>query len=132
MILRAASLALFALVSGCTVLVQPTEDRVRCQLGSSDPCPDGQRCIEGFCTPVPDGGPTCADREVGCNGIDDDCDGTVDEGSDFDGDGFTWCAESFAERDCRDDDATIYPGAPSDPPCDGADNDCSGTAAESA
>lgn len=127
----AASLATL-LLAGCSVLVQPTEDRVRCVVGATDPCPSGQRCVDGFCTSIPDGGPACGERELGCNGIDDNCNGMIDEGSDADEDGFTWCDEDPARRDCNDDAPTIYPGAPADPPCDGADNDCSGTAAECA
>lgn len=129
-LVRAGALALFTLATGCSVLVSPGDDRVRCAAATVDPCPAGQRCLDGFCTAVPDAGSACAEREVGCNGVDDDCDEAVDEGSDFDADGFTWCAEDLAARDCRDDDASIFPGAPADPPCDGADNDCSGTAAE--
>ena len=56
------------------------------------------------------------------NGVDDDCDGDIDEGgdkSDDDGDGF---AEN--EGDCDDNDRTVYPGAPEQP--DGKDNDCDG------
>ncbi len=53
-----------------------------------------------------------------CNGIDDNCDGAVDEGFDADGDGVTTCG-----GDCDDGDATTYPGAPE--LCDnGVDNDC--------
>jgi hypothetical protein len=52
-----------------------------------------------------------------CNGVDDDCDGTVDEDLDLDGDGVTNCA-----GDCDDTDATVYTGAPE--LCDGLDNDC--------
>jgi hypothetical protein len=54
------------------------------------------------------------------NGIDDDCDGTIDEGTtntDDDGDGFT-----ETTGDCDDGDADTYPGALE--VCDGADNDC--------
>jgi len=57
-----------------------------------------------------------------CNGLDDDCDGSVpaDE-ADADGDGYRVCG-----GDCNDGDAAINPGATE--VCDGADNDCSGAA----
>ncbi|MDP2308494.1 MAG: MopE-related protein [Pseudomonadota bacterium] len=54
------------------------------------------------------------------NGIDDDCDGTVDEGTentDDDGDGFTEIA-----GDCDDGDPDTFPGGLE--VCDGVDNDC--------
>jgi hypothetical protein len=70
-----------------------------------------------------------------CNGVDDDCDGYVDEGHDDDQDGFTWCGGGHPElRDCAPDDAAIHPAgqaSPDHPPisapkdgCDGKDNDC--------
>ncbi len=80
--------------------------------------------------------------EEACNGIDDDCDGEIDETApttawyaDVDGDGYgdDASAESgcdapdtavFVGGDCNDADATIVPGA-SDI-CDGIDNDCDG------
>ncbi len=54
-----------------------------------------------------------------CNGIDDDCDGTVDEGFDLDGDGVTTCA-----GDCNDNDPAIRPGAIE--LCNAVDDDCDG------
>ena len=76
-----------------------------------------------------------------CNGADDDCDGSVDEGvtttfyADADGDGYGDPAGATEDcsvpsghvadsSDCDDADATAYPGA--DEICDGNDNDCDG------
>ena len=76
-----------------------------------------------------------------CDEIDNDCNGTVDEGVqstwylDYDGDGFgngnyplyacTQPAESSLDAsDCDDTDADIYPGA--DEYCDNVDQDCDG------
>jgi hypothetical protein len=58
--------------------------------------------------------------------LDNDCDGTVDEGTAFyddDGDGFTEAA-----GDCNDNTADIYPGA--EELSDNQDNDCDGTVDE--
>ena len=52
-----------------------------------------------------------------CNGIDDDCDTSVDEGFDQDYDGVTTCA-----GDCNNLNAAIHPGAPE--VCNGIDDDC--------
>ncbi len=57
------------------------------------------------------------DAPEACNGIDDDCDGAVDEQTDDDGDGFTICA-----GDCDDNNPHTYPFAPEI--CDEEDNDC--------
>ena len=60
------------------------------------------------------------------DGIDNDCDGTVDEGTtnyDDDGDGM-----SEAAGDCDDTDDTIYKGAPET--ADWQDNNCDGTVDE--
>ncbi|MFZ5364949.1 MAG: putative metal-binding motif-containing protein [Patescibacteria group bacterium] len=55
-----------------------------------------------------------------CDGVDNDCDGNVDEGCqvDADHDG------SFLPADCDDHNNTVYPGAPER--CDELDNDCDG------
>jgi len=76
-----------------------------------------------------------------CNRVDDDCDSVLDEDApslavyaDGDSDGYgaalarMGCAaasgESLVAGDCRDDDASIYPGA--DERCNAIDDDCDG------
>ena len=77
-----------------------------------------------------------------CDGVDNDCNGSVDEGTtqtwyvDYDGDGYgddTRIEERCddpgaiyvtAGGDCDDLDTSFYPGAP--PACDGLDHDCDG------
>jgi hypothetical protein len=61
-------------------------------------------------------------EEAEPTGVDEDCDGLVDEGTvafDDDGDGVT-----EADGDCRDDDPSVRPGRPEQPDC--KDNDCNG------
>jgi hypothetical protein len=117
------------------------------ELGCRPCASDEYRCAEGDCQPswelclCPDsdgdgyrdqrcGGDDCDDSrdqvfpgasEI-CNGLDDDCDGVVDEGFDRDRDGHTTCA---SPPDCNDFDESIYPGA--EEICgDGIDQSCSG------
>jgi hypothetical protein len=85
-----------------------------------------------------------------CNGIDDDCDGVVDDdaaGGDWfyvDADGDGWGLAAYAEQhcaqqvegwspqrgDCNDYDPGVHPGA--DELCNGADDDCDGRTDEGA
>ena len=75
------------------------------------------------------------------DGLDNNCDGTIDEGvtttyyADTDGDGFGDAADTVEacaaptgyvadSADCDDTNATVYPGAPEI--CDGLDNNCDG------
>jgi len=64
-----------------------------------------------------------------CDGVDNDCDGDIDEDWDSDADGYPAdddaCGDGAATRDCNDDNAAIFPGAQEI--CDDIDNDCSGT-----
>ena len=107
-----------------------------------------------FCAPVDDvdrdGAPAtvdCDDRDATrspdiledpCNGVDDDCDGSIDEIDeptylDQDGDGFgdanapAQCGEVGVPdaSDCDDGDGEVFPGAP-DTCGDGLDQDCDG------
>ena len=101
-----ASIALIAAlilgVGGCPVSESGDNrdedgDRVAEQLGD---CDDGDPAVL----------PGAAER---CNGVDDDCDGEVDEGHDADGDGYTSCGVDgvFGTRDddCDDGDPLLHP-----------------------
>ena len=79
---------------------------------------DGYESVDTGGTDCNDIDPTVNETAVEvCNGRDDNCDGTVDEGFDGDGDGYTTC-----KGDCDDADAGKSPGASE--VCDGVDNDC--------
>lgn len=80
---------------------------------------DGYTEEEGDCNDTTvDVGPDI--EEIDDNGIDDDCDGTVDlTVYDGDDDGYTEAA-----GDCDDAEATVHPDAPEI--ADGLDNDCDG------
>ena len=55
--------------------------------------------------------------EICDDGIDQNCDGVMNESTDNDGDGFSQC-----DGDCNDTNLNICPGCPE--LCDGLDNDC--------
>ncbi len=89
--------------------------------------PDGD--LDG----VPDAGdcaPTVTSVYPGaaeaCNGVDDNCDGLVDEGYDGDRDGYLrddpGCAALGAPLDCDDADDAVHPGATET--CNDQDDDC--------
>jgi len=106
---------------------------------------DADLCLEGILVCSGSSGFTCTDTsgdniEI-CNGIDDDCDGFVDEGvlttyyRDADNDGYgegdsptDACSPPAGYvtdfTDCYDTNSNIYPGASE--VCDGMDNNCDG------
>jgi len=89
----------------------PTVSYTEC-FQPADTCNNPQDCDDTN----PDVNP--AQTEV-CDGVDNNCNGNVDEGFDLDADGYTTCA-----GDCDDGDPTVYPGATE--VCDELDNDCDG------
>ena len=76
---------------------------------------------EPACTDCDDGDPDVHPGQIeDCsNGIDDNCNGEIDESGDVDGDGFGAC------DDCDDDDPDVHPDAAEDE-CNGVDDDCDG------
>ncbi len=101
---------------------------------------DADECARGVLTCSADGsGLSCVSDdpiEELCNGLDDDCDGLIDEGApDQDGDLVADCVDPDVDgdgadsaTDCAPLDALIYPGALE--VCDGVDTDCDGAADE--
>ena len=97
---------------------------------STDLDNDGHYAFGGCLTPADDCDDTNQSVYPGapeiCDGQDNNCNGTVDEGMavDNDSDGFTNCS-----GDCDDADPLAYPGAPEI--CDGQDNNCDGIVPQS-
>jgi hypothetical protein len=82
-----------ALVSGCSLVVDPEAKTPRCVVveGKADPCPRGRICTNGRCEPR-----GCGRVELCGDGFDDDCDGKIDERID---DELEACGDR-ADNDC--------------------------------
>jgi len=122
--------------SGCTTYYIDKDNDGYGWMGDSGKClcsPSGMYtatnnndCDDMDCNVNPGAEEVCGD------GIDNDCDGIVDEGCcpDADADGYDTCDPGEPgdmdgrPADCDDGDPTVYPGAPE--VCDGKDNDCDG------
>ena len=96
-----------------------------CTTGEPGVCDDGTVTCAG-------GGLVCL-REAGpgpetCNGADDDCDGTIDEAADSDGDGMGDCADNCPDAFNPSSDCDATPGTP-DEQCD-SDTDGAGDACD--
>ena len=90
---------------------------------ASDDDADGFSELSGDCNDDPDAGGDAAfpGRAEEADGVDNDCDGLVDEDFFADEDGDGW---SVLAGDCDDTDFYTYAGAPEF--ADGVDNDCNG------
>jgi hypothetical protein len=89
------------------------------QLNLDDADTDGFNSCAGDCNDAdPDVNPDATDV---CDGVDNNCDGVVDDTFDLDMDGYSPC--SLPVGDCNESDPTVNPGA--DEICnDAEDNDC--------
>lgn len=122
-IVRGASVALtLAFILSCQLIVTGDVPAVNCSGTSPDACPKGKYCKGAGCV-------ACEQQDV-CDGYDNDCNGTVDDGelSDKDKDGFTWCGQT-GPQDCDDGDSNVRPNA--DEVCNGKDDNCNGAVDES-
>lgn len=84
-----------------------------------DLVPEAEDCDDTSASIFPDAEERCGD------GVDDDCDGEIDEGFDDDDDGYLTCQVAGTQADCDDDDDEVNPDE--DEVCaDGVDNNCDG------
>jgi len=102
-------------------------------LGTIAICPDNDNDGFTMATDCNDNNPNVHPGATElCNGIDDNCNGTVDEGcstcTDADADGYKAQASCGTLVDCNDTNATIHPGATE--LCNGVDDNCNGTTDE--
>jgi hypothetical protein len=110
-------------------------DGVLATCPADEEAPDGTACPQGFCSNGTcgacsinidadfDGSNQCNDcddtnglvkpeaSETACEGLDDDCDGKIDENWDTDGDGYSTCSSDPSVFDCNDLLSGVNPGA---------------------
>lgn len=91
------------------LLFDPVDDDLDGYTSATGDCNDSNASVNPGATEV-------------CNGVDDDCDASTDEGFDKDSDGWVSCAVSTRPADCNDNNANVAPGL--EESCDRIDNDC--------
>jgi hypothetical protein len=125
-----AALAAATLAAGCEAIVPSSVATPSCTMTPYvDPgngtCPSGMYCAVAGCK-------ACQSKDI-CDGLDNDCDGIIDDGpySDHDGDGFTYCGKQDATGepvphtiDCDDTNPKVSPNG--DEICNGKDDNCDG------
>ena len=121
-LLAGATGSIYACTGGCVEL--PADDGTAAWIGASDDydCdgdPHGTDCNDY------DWAVNHKATDLCNNGIDDDCNGTVDDGVDLDGDGFTPCQGDCVDNPSVPGSAKIHPGAVEDPH-NGVDDNCNG------
>ncbi len=125
------ALSAVSLFPACQALVRTTVTQVTCEGNTLGVCPTGNYCKSGqciACTPL---------GEDVCDGLDNDCNGSIDDGhlSDADGDKSPSCGSfdpstgqplikdgRVVGRDCDDTNASVSPTATEI--CNGIDDNC--------
>jgi len=97
-----------------------------CAATGTEKCDDGEWKEENECTPGDPASETC-------NGIDDDCDGSIDENLSQESTCGTGACAATGNKSCNNGewtDDTCTPGEASSESCNGIDDDCDGTVDE--